>query len=261
MPVPQSSAKDGMRSAVALLAVCALSSACAPSTIETAAETVVISCGLSMAPAEIREAESLEIQGCGDVDFRPLWEADRLVALEVSDPALRDITNLAGIRSLERVVLESSDVSDIAPLGPLERLREVVVVDTPLTDLSALARLPALERLDVSDSYVIDLGPLEGLASLHTLIAPRARIGDVSALATLPSLREVNLYDNGVADIAPLVANTGLGEGTSVNLVGNCLDLDDAATRSALVSLRARGVSVSVDPQKPDCDDADYFGR
>lgn len=220
-----------------------------------------VSCDVSLTITEISQLESLHIRGCGDVDFRPLWEAKRLRALAVHDPALRDIRMVAAIRSLESLVLESSDVHDLGAMGPLSGLREVVVVDTPLTDLRPLARLSELERLDVSDSYVVDLAPLGGLQSLHTVIAPRARIGSVQSLAALPSLREVDLYDNGVADITPLLDNPALGEGASINLSGNCLDLDDPETAAAIFALRARGVRLAVEPQKPSCGDRSYYGE
>jgi internalin A len=84
---------------------------------------------------------------------------------------------------------------------------------------------------------------------------------DISPLQNLTNLSNLELVGNGIRDISPLVANPDLGSGDSVNLECNELDLSEGSQTSQHVTeLRARGVSVSVEPQmghEPDEEDED----
>ena len=223
------------------------------------ADTVVLACGVETDRAELREMETLNLRGCGDIDFRPLWEAENLRELTISDPALTDVHLLAPVRSLEVLRLESSDVSDLTPIGSLQNLRELQVLDTPLTNLAPLARLGKLEVLDVSDTYVLDILPLTDVPTLTTLLAPRVRVRDLSPLNALPELEMAELSENGVVDVRPLLEHPNLSD-LNISLIGNCIDTEDPGTAQAVLELESRAGSFALGPQNSGCDDG-YYGR
>ena len=203
--------------------------------------------------------ETLSLRGCGDIDFRALWEAENLRELTISDPALTDVRLLAPVRSLEMLRFESSNVADLTPIGSLQNLRELQVLDTPLTRLDPLARLERLEVLDVSDTYVLDLTPLEAVTSLRTLTAPRVRVRDLSPLNALPDLEIAELSENGVVDVRPLLEHPNLSD-LDISLIGNCVDTEDPATAEAVRQLENRARGFALGPQNSGCDDSYYYG-
>ena len=219
----------------------------------------IISCHLSMTATEIQAVERLSIRGCADIDFQPLWDAQRLHTLRIYDPALDDISMVAPLRSLEVLRFEDSRVVDLAPLGPIGNLKVLHVVDTPLANIEPLARLGNLEELDIGDSYVTDLTPLSGHAYLHTLKAPRARIDDLSVLNTLPALTTVDLSENGITDLAILLAHPNLAA-LALNLRGNCIAVDDPAVQQLTKKLMESGARLHLGTQLPadECS-AGYF--
>ena len=227
--------------------------------VDDTPDTVVIACGVETSVAELREMETLNLRGCGDIDFRPLWEAENLRELTISDPSLVDVSLLAPVRSLEVLRLESSDVSDLTPIGSLQNLRELQVLDTPLTDLGPLARLGKLEVLDVSDTYVIDLSPLTDVPTMKTLLAPRVRIGDVSPLKELPALQRLDLSENGITDLRPLAEHPNLAELT-IDVTGNCIFEDDPDAAEVIRTLESEAASFQLGRQFAQCD-SDYFSE
>ena len=221
-------------------------------------ETVVIACAQEIDRAELREMETLDLRGCGDIDFRPLWEAENLRELTVNDPTLTEVRLLAPVRSLEEVRFKESDVYDITALGSLSELHTIAVLDTPLTDLAPLGRLQKLERLDLSDTYVNDLEPLRSSDQLKSLTAMRARIWDLSPLSELSNLESLNLGGNGVRDPRPLLINPNI-EAMSIDLSGNCIDLGDPEMLAALEALGTRSGSLIVGEQQMSCPAIGYY--
>jgi Leucine-rich repeat (LRR) protein len=65
-------------------------------------------------------------------------------------------------------------------------------------------------------------------------------------LASLTNLTTLYLNDNQISDVSPLVENSGLGEGDTVWLANNNLDLSEGSEDLENIrQLEARGVSVS----------------
>lgn len=222
-----------------------------------ASDAVAVSCRLEASRAEIAALESLNLRGCGDIDFRPLWEATGLRELVLDDPDLEDIRGVAPIRSLQTLRFERSRVHDLDPVGPLSGLRELAVLDTPLTNLSPLARVTSLERLDISDTYVVSLAPLESITGLKELVAHRTRISDLRPLLAMPGLEVAGLSENGVADPRPLLEHPNLAR-MRIDLSGNCIDLDDPAVAEAVQALEEGARAFRLDAQFDACD-AEYY--
>src|SRR5438045_752915 len=79
---------------------------------------------------------------------------------EPTDPAVSDLSPLAGLRQLEVIELPGAPVADLGPLAGLSRLRRLDVARSGVCDLAPLAGLRALTSLDLASTPVADLAPL-----------------------------------------------------------------------------------------------------
>jgi Leucine-rich repeat (LRR) protein len=155
----------------------------------------------------------------GDVGVEGDGRNIRIV--EIHDPALEDISPLAGLPLL-RLDLSQSHVTDISPLHGMP-LRELYLEDTGVWEISVLRGMP-LMKLYLSNTKVEDLGPLRDARQLRELnllgtpvsdLRPLSRtpiemlwlnkcpISDISPLQTVP-LKSLTLADTKVADLTPL---------------------------------------------------------
>ncbi len=120
---------------------------------------------------------------------------------------------------------------------------EMVSGDDMLAVTSFAAKAePFWWRWDVAYTPIRDLSGLEAAQNLTRLHLDGQRVADISALAGLAELADVRLMHNRIEDIAPLVANEGLGDGDSVQLRGNPLNVESIDAH--IPALEARGVMV-----------------
>ena len=101
-------------------------------------ETLNISAGTAVTPANMLELTSLDLSGS-------------------------DVSKLTGLEhatNLEELDLSNTEVSDISALSSLTSLVELSLSGTPVEDISALSNLTNLKVLDLSDTQVSDISPL-----------------------------------------------------------------------------------------------------
>ncbi len=108
-----------------------------------------------------------------------------------------------------------------------------------------------LEELNINDNNLTDITFVENFPNLTQLSAAATGISDLTPLASLTKLQEVWLEENEISDITALVENMSLGDGDTIDISENLLDLtegsDDKINIDALI---ARGVEVFFDDQK-----------
>ena len=119
------------------------------------------------------------------------------------------------------------------PFGPI-----------PASDMAKLKVLTARNR------NITDLTGLEAATNLTQLNLDNNRISDISALENLTNLTSLSLSGNSISDISPLVANTGLGNGDTVDVTDN--PLNDASINTHIPVLQSRGVTVEFSVNIPD---------
>jgi len=129
-------------------------------------------------------------------------DARGILALEVHDPAIEDISVLAGL-SLVQVDLSGTHVSDLGVLRGMP-IQVLYLENTGVKDLGPLAGMP-LQSLYLNNTPVDDVGPLEG-APLVELNLFRTKVKDLGPLRRC-RLKMVWLNDTPVEDIAPLATN------------------------------------------------------
>ena len=107
----------------------------------------------------------------------------------------------------------------------------------------------SLHRLRLTAGWgITNLYGLEYCKQLQYFTLLGNKVTDISPIALLPELKELALQNNRTSDISPLVENSGIGQGDSVALAGNRLDLSEGSQALADVrALRERGVRVSTD--------------
>lgn len=119
-----------------------------------------------------------------------------------------------------------------------------------IVSLEGLQYAENLTDLGLRDNQISDLTPLAGLTNLTTLYLAYNQISDLTGLAGLTNLTILELRDNQISNISALVNNLSLGDGDSVALFDNCLDLSSfSADRANIEILFDRGVDVLVELQ------------
>jgi internalin A len=133
----------------------------------------------------------------------------------------------------------------------LTNLNRLAVAGSPVSDISPLSSLTKLTVLDLAGDEISDISPVSSLTNLTILCLQGNDVSGTSPLASLTNLIDLHLTQNQVSDISPLLANSGLGEGDSVLLGGNGLDLSQGSEDMENIRvLESRGVLVSLDPQQ-----------
>jgi hypothetical protein len=167
-----------------------------------------------------------------------------------------NISRLGGIQylvNLEYLYLGHNQISDISLLGGLTNLNSLSLRDNQISDISPLEGLMSIEFLGLGENEISDISVLAGLTNIRQLGIWRNKISDISAIAGLTNLEHLDAVVNEISDISPLVANSGLGDGDSIDVRCNQLDLSPGSdAMQDINTLIQRGVSVTYKPQGPD---------
>ena len=92
--------------------------------------------------------------------------------------------------------------------------------------------------------------PLQNLANLRELSFFNNQVSDITPLQNLENLRYLSFNSNQVSDITPLVNNLGIGDGDTVDMRYNNLDLTPGSQDMANIdTLISRGCEVDYNPQ------------
>ena len=140
-------------------------------------------------------------------------EGRSIVIVELRDPAIEDISPLAGL-PLQALDLAGCHVTDIGPLEGMP-LAMLYLENTGVRDLSPLEGMPLVE-LRLNHTKVEDITPLRG-APLQRLYLAGTRVSDLRPLAGARLLDSLWLNDTPVSDVGPLQSAPGL---VSLTLAG-----------------------------------------
>ena len=179
-------------------------------------------------------------------DISPLSELISLTELGLRGNRIADLSPLSGLNNLTRLSLGVNNVSDLSPLSGLNNLTELNLDINNISDLSPLSGLNNLTELGLRNNRIADLSPLSGLNNLTELNLDINNISDVSPLSGLTNLTRLDLRNNRIADLSPLAANSGLAQGTEVDVRGNPLNTFSYSIH--VPALQSRGVDLHADP-------------
>ncbi len=175
-------------------------------------------------------------------DISPVAGLTNLTSLGLGDNQISDISAVAGLTNLTGLYLWENSISNISPVAGLTNLTGLYLENNLISDITAVAGLTNLTELDLEDNFISDISAVAGLINLRSLDLDNNFISDISAVAGLINLRSLDLRYNLIFDLSPLVANTGLGDGDSVDVGGNHPNFP--ANHPDIAVLRERGVRV-----------------
>ena len=220
-----------------------------------------------IAPADMMNLTRLTARAQEIHDLTGLEFATNLERLELERNNLSNVSALAGLNHLRRLLLAGNRVSDLEPLTNLIRLEQLDLDNNSVSDISILAELirltslylqnnkisnisiiagmTRLRFLYLNNNSVSNIEPLSGLTRLTELRLDRNSISDITALSGLHQLTELRLDRNNITDLSPLVANTGLGNGDTVDVRRNPLSYLSIHTH--IPALQNRGVTIEFD--------------
>ena len=150
-----------------------------------------------------------------------------LTRLEASKAGINNLTGLEGSTNLTSLNLWGNNISDISPVAELTKLKLLELGENDISNIAVVTRLTNLTFLSLGGNNISDISVVAGLTKLGRLFLER----------------------NNISDISPLVANTGLGSGDEVYILGNPLSYSSIYTHIPV--LQERGVEVSFDNRTP----------
>ena len=174
----------------------------------------------------------------------PLEGLTRLTELDLSANSISNIASLARLTNLRGLYLGENYISNLAPIARLTQLTYLNLGENRISNISYLSGLTQLRELGLWTNSITDISPLARLTNLSLLDLGVNSISDISALAGLSNLSGLWLDNNSISDLSPLVANTGLGNGDTVDVDSN--PLNHASINSHIPTLRSRGVTVKL---------------
>ena len=163
-----------------------------------------------------------------------------LVYLDLSDNALANVSQLAGLVQLRTLDLSDNALADVSPLAGLVELRNLDLSNNSISTVGPLAGLSMLWALYLDGNSVRNLQPLSGLATLTWLDLKGNSIADLTPLSR-HSFLALRLEHNRIEDIEALTEADWFQE-ASVGLRGNPLSRD--SLEQHVPALRADGVTV-----------------
>lgn len=200
---------------------------------------------------ELAQLTELKARDAGITDLSGIEYCTNLTVLGFWGNPISDVSPVSSLPNLSDLHLCESQISDIHPLSSLTNLKWLAVASSPVSDISPLSALTNLTVLDLASDEIRDISPLSSLTNLTILCLQGNEVSNILSLTSLTNLTDLRLTQNQVSDISPLLANSGLGEGDSVLLGGNNLDLSPgSADMENIEILEVRGVVVSLDPQQ-----------
>ena len=174
-----------------------------------------------------------------------------LTRLDASNRQITDLTGLEHAHNLEYLNLSNEaskhlrdPISDFSPIAGLTQLRTLMLNNAifEVSDISVLAGLPQLGWLELQNNRITAITSLSGFTQLTFLWLQYNAISDVSALSGLTQLMDLHLNNNAISDISGLVDLKHLKW-----LTLNTNDLNDAAIRTHIPAMQAKGVKVGFD--------------
>ena len=201
------------------------------------------------AVAGLTNLTKLYLWGNAITDISHVAALTNLTHLRLGENSIANVSAVAGLTNLTHLYLRENSVSDIAAVAGLTNLTELRIGDNTISSIAAVANLTNLVWLDAPNNSISDMAAVTNLTSLTSLTMSGNSITDLSAVAGLTDLLELYLAENAVSDLSPLVSNTGLGENTEIDVLGNPLSYPSIYTH--IPALQARSVFIEFDNRTP----------
>lgn len=123
---------------------------------------------------------------------------------------LKDISPLAGMKSITSIKLNRNGIVDISPLSDMTQLTNLHLFHNSISDISAVRKLTNLTTLYFGDNNISDISAIAGLTNLKCLWIAENPIFDISAVRELTQLEQFVASDCGISNLSALENLTNL---------------------------------------------------
>ncbi|HOM55561.1 MAG TPA: leucine-rich repeat domain-containing protein [Thermotogota bacterium] len=186
----------------------------------------------------------------GLVSLEGIQRLTNLERLSFRNNQVSNLTPLQNMTNLEWLYFDNNQVSNLTPLQNLTNLEWLSFDNNQASSLIPLQNLTNLQYLDFSDNQVSSLTPLQNLTNLRELYFSNNQVSSLTPLQNLTNLKWLYFEHNHVSDITPLVNNAGIGDGDTVDMRYNYLDLNPWSIDFFNIQfLTSRGCTVHYMPQ------------
>jgi hypothetical protein len=183
-------------------------------------------------------------------NITPLQNLVNLQYLSINYNQVSDLTPLQNLTNLHFLWLYHNQVSNITSLRNLTNLLHLVFFSNQVSNITTLQHLTNLRLLSFGYNQVSDLLPLQTLTNLQELYFGNNQVSNIVPLQNLTNLKWLYFEHNQVSDITPLVNNAGIGDGDTVDMRYNYLDLNPWSIDFFNIQfLKSRGCTVFYNPQ------------
>ena len=152
---------------------------------------------------------------------------DRLLDLNISGTAVKDISALRQAGSLEHLDISATDVSDISAIKGNESLRSINISDTAVRNAGAALACPSLTSLTAGGCQIDSFDEKCKAHELEMLDVHDCGIRDLSAISECTKLKKINLRENKELKDLTWLNHKNMGTLTSIDLSKTGLDIED----------------------------------
>lgn len=147
------------------------------------------------------------IEGMEFSSLNGIENLEHLSIIRIDMPSnIRDISNLAEVKSLEYISLYGGRIKDISCINNMPRLLSLEIYSSKVTKLGNLNNLPNLTYINLEDNRLKNAEAIENCYTLKELNLSRNFLRDISFAANLPDLQTLNISNNKISDISCLTS-------------------------------------------------------
>jgi len=185
--------------------------------------------------ASLPKLENLTLSGCGLATTDGLENAEKLVTLDLSQNAIRNLAPVASITGLQKLYLQNNAIEDLSPIAALKELTLLDVSFNLLTSIAPTFNCTTLTSLNAANNTISDLTGIEKLADLKVLNVANNAIVKVTPIASCVNLQELDISNNAVKSISSL---SKLSKLTTLSFANNSVKtLPEFSKSCALVTI------------------------
>ncbi len=148
--------------------------------------------------------QHLTLPNCSLSNIEELSNALRLVTLDLSGNAIRDLSPLSFMDQLTTLNLKNNALTNLSPLSSLQNLQELDVSYNSLKSITPLMTCTSLTKLVASYNQLDTLPAFQNATVLSSLDVSNNLLTEVDVLSACTAMEYLNLSYNQLTDISAL---------------------------------------------------------
>ncbi|SDF26795.1 leucine-rich repeat domain-containing protein [Cellulophaga baltica] len=128
-------------------------------------------------------------------------EDKNIIALNLSDLRISDLSFLADLKDLQSLYLDSNIIEDLSFIKNLINLKNLSLNENSISDVDSLSGLINLEILNLSENNILNITALSKLKKIKHLNISSNNITDISIIKAFKNLKALYADDNSISDL------------------------------------------------------------